>query len=445
MKKRKSRVRKHHQRLVKDAGARSLLARMLACRETRSVVRAMLFAQEREIWRGVVATPPASILEVVVSEFMRHTPVAAELPFMATVSLIAELLCEKGAALLMADGQKILPDLFTVMLAASGEMKSFSVSKILKAFELGGWKPNAIRDAGSTAGLIAELSDNEGRAAFWWVEEFGEFWAMTKTEVHQGTPRVLLMSYDHATLSKRLKTGVVEVKSPCLSLLGTTVIGNIHRQLTKEDWASGLCQRIAFVFCPPDEKRNCYERKFAILDGLDLEKIAASFRAALATPVHSDYRLSPDARNGICDAWVLMGKQGITADFVRRVEFRIFKYAMVYHWLLGKSSNEIDREDVNWAVRLAMLHLSDLRQIMDSVEYSELQDLLRRAENLRVKFGQSLQPRHLLMYLHRQLKTMQSAEALFSLLQDKEQSAITTAAEIRLLSDGERAQLDKQN
>jgi len=49
------------------------------------------------------------------------------------------------------------------------------------------------------------------------------------------------------------------------------------------------------------------------------------------------------------------------------------------------------------------------------------------------------------MYLHRQLKTMQSAEALFSLLQDKEQSAITTATEIRLLSDGERAQLNKKN
>lgn len=426
-------TRRHHRRLVKDSGVRKLLSRMLACRETRSVVRAIMFAQERELWRGVVATPPASILEVVVSEFMRHTPVAAELPFFATVSLVAQLLCEKGAALVMADGQKILPDLFTVMLAASGEMKSFSVSKILKAFELGGWKPNSIRDAGSTAGLIAELSDNEGRPAFWWLEEFGQFWTMTKTEVHQGTPRVLLMAYDHATLSKRLKTGVVEVKAPCLSLLGTTVIGNIHQQLTKEDWASGLCQRIAFVFCPPDQSRNCYERKYAILDGLDLEKIAAAFRAALATPVHSDYRLSPDARSGICDAWVLMGKQGITADFVRRVEFRFFKYALVYHWLLGKASKEIDREDVNWAVRLAMLHLSDLRQIMDTVEYAELQDLLRRAENLRVKFGQNLEPRHLLMYLHRQLKTMQAAEALYSLLQDKERLGTATDANVKML------------
>jgi hypothetical protein len=145
------------------------------------------------------------------------------------------------------------------------------------------------------------------------------------------------MAYDHAPLSKRLKNSVVEVKSPYLSMLGTTVIGNLHNQLTKDDWESGLCQRIAFVFCPPDPNRNCYERQFAILDGLDLEKIATSFRDALATPIHSNYRLTSDARSAIGDAWVLMGQRGIPGDFVRRVEFRIFKYAMVYNCLLGKS------------------------------------------------------------------------------------------------------------
>ena len=67
-----------------------------------------------------------------------------------------------------------------------------------------------------------------------------------------------------------------------------------------------------------------------------------------------------------------------------------------------------------------MLHLSDLRHILNNVEHAELNELLRRAENLRLKFGDKLQPRHLLMYLHRQLHGMQSAEALFSLLEDKE-------------------------
>jgi hypothetical protein len=64
--------RKHQKRLVKDDGVRTLLARMLTCKETGSVLKAILFAQERDVWRGVVATPPASLLEVVVAEFMRE-------------------------------------------------------------------------------------------------------------------------------------------------------------------------------------------------------------------------------------------------------------------------------------------------------------------------------------------------------------------------------------
>lgn len=420
--------RKHQKRLVKDEGVRALLARMLTCKETGSVLKAILFAQERDVWRGVVATPPASLLEVVVAEFVRETPVAAELPFMGALCLIAQLLCERGAALVMNDGQRIRPDLYTVLLAGSGEMKTFSLGKLLKAFELGGWQPNKMNDAGSTAGLQEELQKQQGAPAIWMLEEFGQFWKQTKTEVHQATPRILLMAYDHATISKQLKNSLVVIKDPCLSLLGVTVTDRIHEILTPEDWGSGLCQRIAFVFAPrdPDPERNPFSRKFAILDGINLERIATAFRKANETPVHKEYRLSPDARSGICDAWVLMGKQGITQDFVRRIEFRIFKYALVYHWLLGKASNQIDREDVNWAFRLAMLHVADLRKILDDKEYADLQDLLRRAEGLRLKFGDKLAPRHVLMFMYRQLKTMPAAEALYSLLVDKENAALVT-------------------
>src|ERR1035437_388222 len=276
----------------------------------------------------------------------------------------------------MDDGQKIVPDLYTVLLAESGNMKSFSVKKILDSLALGGWKQNSIRDPGSTAGLVEEMSDNQGKAAFWWLEEFGQFWMQTKTEVHLGTPRVLLMAYDHAPITKRLKNSIVEVQSPCLSILGTTVIEKIHEKLTSDDWVSGLCQRFTFVFCPSDPNRDCKLRKYAMLNGMDLEKIATSFQSYADTPVHSDYRFSDTALDAIGDAWVLMGKQGITTDFVRRLQFRIFKYSIIYHWLLRKSSNEIDGEDVNWSLRLAMLHLSDLRKIMDTVEYVELHDLL---------------------------------------------------------------------
>ena len=413
-------LRKHSKRLVRDKGVNGLLQRMLSCKDTRNVLRLILFAKERSLWRGVVATPPASLLEVVVSEFLRETPIACEIPFFATFSLCAQYLCERGARILMGDGQVIFPDLYTVMLAGSGEMKSFAVGKVLRAFDMGGWKPNAINDAGSTAGLLQELKENEGKPVFWWCEEFGEFWSQTKTETHQGTPRVVLMCYDHATLSKRLKASTLVIKDSCLSILGTTVCANFHSKLSRDDWSSGLCQRIAFVYCPKDNERDAFSRRYAILDGINLQRIADEFRKTCKTTVHKDYVFSPDARRKLCDAWEIMGREGITADFVRRIEFRAFKYSMVYHFLLGKENNVIDEQDVNWAVRLAMLHLSDLRHILNNVEHAELNELLRRAENLRLKFGDKLQPRHLLMYLHRQLHGMQSAEALFSLLEDKE-------------------------
>jgi hypothetical protein len=134
-----------------------------------------------------------------------------------------------------------------------------------------------------------------------------------------------------------------------------------------------------------------------------------------------------------------MGKQGITQDFLRRVEFRVFKYAMICHWLLPKTDNEIDKGDVNWGFRLAMLHLSDLRRLLNDVEYADLQDMLRRAENLRLKFGAQLQARHLLMYIHRQLKNAQCAEALFSLLIDKEKGATVGANPVALLGGTQAA------
>jgi len=411
---------KHQKRLVKDEGARALLARMLSCKETEAVLKAILFAQKRELWRGVVATPPASLLEAVVAEFMRATPVASELPFMSTICLVAQLLCERGACLVMNDGQKITPDLFTVMLAGSGELKTFSLGKLLKAFELGGWTPNRLNDAGSTAGLLKGLKKNEGKPVFWMLEEFLQFWKQTKTEVHQNTPRLLLMAYDHARISKELKDSELVIEDPCLSLLGITVVDRIHEVLTPEDWGSGLCQRIGFVFAPPDLERNPFDRRYAILDGLNLERIGDAFRRVNETPVHTDYRLTSDARSAIGDAWVLMGKQGITQDFVRRVEFRIFKYAMIYHWLLRKANNEIDKEDVNWGFRLAMLHLSDLRKLLTDVECGDLQEMLRRAEELRVKYGDKVDPRFLRMYMGRRIKDMDQARALFSLLVDKE-------------------------
>ena len=77
--------------------------------------------------------------------------------------------------------------------------------------------------------------------------------------------------------------------------------------------------------------------------------------------------------------WAMIGSGG-DHDFVRRAELRAFKYVVVYHWMIGKALELLDAEDFARAFRLVMLHLSDLRVILDETEYADSEELLRIAE-----------------------------------------------------------------
>lgn len=412
-------MKKHSKKLIRDKEKARKLGQMLSCKSTAALLRAILFAKDhKDIWRGLVATPPSSLLEMVLAEFKRKTCIALELVFMSIFTLMAEFLAEKGVRLKLRDGQLVKMDLFTVMLASTGQMKSFTVNKILSALK-DIWRPNMIADSGSTAGLMTSLKQNDGRAALWRLEEFGEFWGQIHSETHAGTPRLLLMAYDGEPITKQLKAEVQEIEAPYLSILGTTVGENLSSQLTAEDWRSGLCQRFCFVLCPPDPDRPWRNRQYALLDTINLELIKTEFQKLATVPVHSEYVLTEDALEQIKDCWVLMGDTGVEHEFVRRMEFRAFKYAVVYHWLLGKTSKEIDAQDINWAFRLVMLHLSDLKVILDGTEYADYEDLLRHGEKVRLKFGAEFEPRHLSMRLHRKLRNSDEAKALYLLVIEK--------------------------
>jgi hypothetical protein len=412
----KKKLKKHLSKVVKSKEARRKLADILDNPSVLSALRAILYTKDNSaVWRGIIATPPGSLLELVLAEFMSKTSIAAELVFMSTICLMAQYMAERGATLVMKDGQEIRLDLMTILLASSGQSKSFTASKLMAAFSPI-WVPNIIADAGSTAGLLTSLKENEGKAALWRAEEFGEFWRQTRTEVHAGTPRVILMAYDGATISKQLKTEKLEIVKPYLSIFGTTVTENLAHALNPDDWLSGLCARLCFVLCPRDSARAWNDRKYALLDELDLVRITDEFRKLVAVPIHKQYRLSSDARTKIKDAWVIMGQQELDEAFVRRVEFRAFKYAVVYHWLQGKTSDVIDAQDINWAFRLSLLHLSDLKVILDPEECHDYKELVRVGEELRKKHGANFTPRHIQMRLHRKLKNSDESKAVFLLV-----------------------------
>jgi len=414
----KRRPKTHKKNLIKNSKIAEKLGMFLSSPSVRSTMRAILFSRSRvEIWKWLVATPPGSSLEVVLAEFRQRTPIALELVYIGWISLLCQFLAEEGATIIYGD-QKIRLDLYTVILASTGSMKSWSLNRMLSAVRAE-WSPRQILDPGSTAGLLAQLKESDGKASLWRIEEFGEFWTELDKESHAGTKRLLLLNYDGESVGKGLKAEKVVVESPYLSFLGTTVTENLSGQIPPEDWRSGMCQRIAFVLAGADSDpdRDWRLPKFALLK-VDEKKIRREFQKMRKTPVHPAYEFSPAAISQIQHCWAMIGGMG-DQEFVRRVEFRAFKYAVVFHWMLGKGSKFLDAEDIGWAFRLAMLHLADLRVILDATEYADFEDLIRRGEQFRQKClreGKPFRPRELQMRLSRRLRSVDEAKSLFVLI-----------------------------
>lgn len=414
----KRRPKAHGRKLIKHAAIAEKLGMFLSSPSVRSTMRAILFSKSREeIWKWLVATPPGSSLEVVLAEFRQRTPIALELVYMGWIALLAQYLAEEGATI-MYGGQKIRLDFYTVILASTGSMKSWALNRMMSAVKAE-WRPHQILDPGSTAGLLVALKESDGKAALWKIEEFGEFWTELTKEIHAGTKRLLLMNYDGESVGKGLKDEKVVVESPYLSFIGTTVTENLSGQIPPEDWRSGMCQRIGFVLArdDTDPERDWRLRKFALLS-VDDAKIRREFQKMRKTPVHPAYEFSQAAISQIQHCWAMIGGMG-DQSFVRRVEFRAFKYAVVFHWMLGKTSKFLDAEDIGWAFRLAMLHLADLRVILDATEYADFEDLLRRGEQFRQKClreGKAFRPRELQMRLSRRLRSSDEAKSLFILV-----------------------------
>jgi len=350
-------------------------------------------------------------------EFRIRTPIALELIFAGWISLLAQYLAERGAAIRFGK-QKIRLDLYTVVLAASGEMKTWSMNAMLRSIRPY-WAPREAADSGSTAALLKHLQENDGKATLWRIEEFGEFFLELDNEAHVGTKRLMLMNYDGQPLARALKNEKINVKEPYLSIFGTTVEDNLSKQIKPEDWRSGLCQRIAFVRArpDPDPARQWQSKDFALLS-VDEDKIGRAFRRITRTPVHQEYQFSAAAVREIKKCWTLAAQRG-DQQFVRRIAFRALKYAVVHHVMLGKRGHELDAEDIAWAYGVAMLHLEDLRGILDQTEYADFEELLKRGEHFRqhcLAKGKQFRPGELQMRMARYIRGIQEARALYLLI-----------------------------
>jgi len=106
------------------------------------------------------------------------------------------------------------------------------------------------------------------------------------------------------------------------------------------------------------------------------------------------------------------------ASFFRRIMFRGIRYSLIYHILLGKTSERIDEVDMGWAGRICALHVRDACELLEGHDKSELQNLLNNAEKVIQRLeekGEAISPRNLVRNMAK-IKNTQEAKAILQIL-----------------------------
>lgn len=367
---------------------------------------------DKEQWRGLLATPPGGFLEAVLSAFYNKTDIPLEIPFFTAMSYVsAHLLKEK--IVFEFDGIEHSPEIWTVILAESGAGKTFSSKLIERAT---GSCPD-FPDSASAAKFIQNLSENP--QSFWLRDEFGQFLkSLNEMPQFAELKDYLLRVYDNSKIERNTKNDTIKIENPALVILGITVLSNFIEQMSFESLIDGFAQRFSYVIAEGDPNRKVTD--FPLYQMKDeVEKIKIEWDKLTNSIKHKKYYITDSAIEGFKNSFRLLYHDDLPASFFRRILFKSFKYALVYHFLLGKSSNEIDQVDMGWAARLSKIHLDDAMKLLKGHDKSDLQNLLEKAEEVIVRLekkGVPITPRNLIRNM-RQISNTSEAKGLLNLLE----------------------------
>lgn len=306
--------------------------------------------------------PLDSILDVVDDYFLKHTDIPRELPFFTVLHYITAMMMQEGVEIAPTKSIRMLPDLWTVVLAPSGGGKSQTQKAIAEA--LGG-KVELFPDAQSSIKFADNLQKH--RLGLFLRDEFAQFLKSIKRDKNmENVTDYLLRTYDNADVVYESMSSKIVVKNSAISILGTTPIATITKYLTAEMMLDGFAQRFAFVVAEKDRSR----RRVALYDFDDLKpQIEPLWKKLREKPFHKVYYIDQVGKEVFNEAFNIVldraDGEGIDESFSRRLMWRCFKYGLAYHIITGKTDDTLHTEDLIYGARLVAMSLRDLRKIMD--------------------------------------------------------------------------------
>lgn len=353
--------------------------------EARETVKAMLAVKpQADYWRGMIAVPPGSSLERVLVAFKRKTDIPLELPFFVMLHFVSGMLLAKQVKLKGRLGE-FYPELWTIILADSGSGKTLSHDIIAKASPV---KSQFPEPASGAKFIQSFLKHNFG---LWFQDEIAQKMKQIDTI---GTPLsdckdYLLRAYSNSKIERATKAETITIEKPCLGILGLNTQKSFFDSISEESLLDGFMQRFGIIVAEPDPERNAFvnPEKYAFYDIDSLHKtVKSAFDNIAKTRIHQVYRVGDDAEEAFRASFSSLIREEFPLSYFRRVMFKSFRYALLYHIILGKEKDVIDAEDIGWGARVSALHLQDLKHLISKgSNFSTLQALVEKARKVKAR------------------------------------------------------------
>ena len=356
--------------------------------EARDTIQAFLKFRDSQpqCWRGVLAVPPGSPIDTVLEAFNRFTDIPLELPFFTLMHFVSGWLLEKRVIIKGSIGE-FYPELWTIVLADSGAGKTLAHDVIAKVAPV----KSSFPEPASGARFIQALQQHN--FSLWFQDEIAQ--KMKQIDTPQSPlsdiKEYLLRAYGNSKIERSTKMETITIEKPCLGILGLNTPESFFKSISQESLLDGFMQRFACVIAEPDPARNIYQNaeKYAIYDIETMSEIVAeAFAAIQTTPLHPEYIIDVEGEAAFKSAFATLISSEIPLSYFRRVMFRSFKYAVLYHVVLGKKGNFIDAEDIGWGARVSYMHLQDAVKLLNRDQFAEVKKLYGKAEKVKQRFQQ---------------------------------------------------------
>ena len=294
------------------------------------------------------------------SAFNEETNIPLEIPFFGFLHFVSAVLLDKGVRVVGPIGE-MSTEMWTVILAPSGAGKTFATSLIEEAAPVKSNFTEAVSGAAFFEALAAKPWN------LWTQDEIAQ--KLKQIEDPRSplgeVKEYLLRTYDNNPIERTSKKdGTQRIERPTMGILGLNTQESFKKALSPESLLDGFAQRFGFVWAERDPARPFKE--FPIYNRPRiLAECHKAFAKIASITIHPRYKIGPEGEEAFRMSFGLLSR-GFEQDesYFRRAMFRAFKYAAIYHVILGKETDALDAQDIGWGARAASIHLVDMGKIL---------------------------------------------------------------------------------